>query len=232
MFDRRGFLKVCGMSGLGLMLSQGAPLPAEAFEENRPPVPYPYRGWEERYRQVWTWDAEGFAFHCSNCQGNCAWTVYARDGVVIREEQLARYPQIHPAIPDANPRGCNKGGVHSQWRSNPYMLRLQRGLPHLYLNPQMAGERGIGDGDRVRVFNDVGQFYAQAKLHPSAPPWAVVIEHAWEPHQFEGKAGLNGPIAGILSPLELAGGWGHLTFSPNWDGNQMAHESSVEVERA
>ena len=37
-----------------------------------------------------------------------------RDGIVVREEQLAQYPQIADDIPDTNPRGCQKGAIHSQ----------------------------------------------------------------------------------------------------------------------
>jgi dimethylsulfide dehydrogenase subunit alpha/complex iron-sulfur molybdoenzyme family reductase subunit alpha len=123
-------------------------------------------------------------------------------------------------------------GIHSTWRSNKYLLRLQRGVPNVYLNPKEAVKRRISDGDRVRVWNDVGEFYAMAKLHPSTRPGTLVMEHAWEPHQFQGKSGMDAPVAGLLSPLELAGGWGHLKFSAEWDGNQLANESSVEIERA
>ncbi len=123
-------------------------------------------------------------------------------------------------------------GVHSTWRSNKYLLRLQRGVPHVYLNPKDGEKRGIRDGDRVRVWNDVGEFYAMAKIHPSTRPGTLAMEHAWEPHQFQGRVGMDAPVAGLLSPLELAGGWGHLRFSAQWDGNQLANESSVEVERA
>jgi dimethylsulfide dehydrogenase subunit alpha/complex iron-sulfur molybdoenzyme family reductase subunit alpha len=144
----------------------------------------------------------------------------------------AREPLRPAKFPFAYYSPHTRHGIHSTWRSNKYMTRLQRGIPHVYLNPKAARERDIKDGERVRVFNDVGEFYAMAKLHPSTPPWAVHIEHAWENHQFTRGSGYNAPVAGIISPLELAGDYGHLKFSPNWDGNQIAHESSVEVEKA
>ena len=50
-----------------------------------------------------------------NCQGNCAWDVWTdADGRVTRENQSASYPAIAPDVPDANPRGCNKGVQQSQ----------------------------------------------------------------------------------------------------------------------
>ncbi len=74
---------------------------------------------EEMYRQelAQTYGDKkewGYAFHCVNCQGNCAWEVWTKDGKVTRETQSASYPAISATIPDANPRGCNKGAQHSQ----------------------------------------------------------------------------------------------------------------------
>jgi dimethylsulfide dehydrogenase subunit alpha/complex iron-sulfur molybdoenzyme family reductase subunit alpha len=120
-------------------------------------------------------------------------------------------------------------GIHSTWRANKYMLRLQRGVPHVSLNPQDAAKRGIRDGDRVRIHNDVGAFEAMAKILPSLRPGTLMMDHAWEPHQFVQRKGMDEPVAGALSPLELAGGWGHLRFGAEWDGNQLAYESSVDV---
>ena len=122
-------------------------------------------------------------------------------------------------------------GIHSQWRANAGLLRLQRGEPYVWLNPATARSRGIGEGDPVRVFNDVGAFQARAKLMAAIPPAALVMDHAWEPFQFRDRLGLNNAVAGLLSPLELVTGWGHLSFNPNWDGNMLAFESSVEVEK-
>ena len=52
------------------------------------PYAYPpeYRGWEDLYRDEWTWDTIGYAAHCINCAGNCAFKVFVKDGVVLREE--------------------------------------------------------------------------------------------------------------------------------------------------
>lgn len=122
-------------------------------------------------------------------------------------------------------------GIHSTWRTNKIMLSLQRGEPHIGLNPDDAERRGIRDGDQVRVFNDIGEFQVMAKLLPSVRPHTLMMDHAWEPHQFKDRKGMDTPVAGLLSPLELAGGWGHLQFGAEWDGNQLAYESTVEVEK-
>ena len=85
-------------------------------------------------------EEHGFAYHCVNCQGNCAWQVWTKDGKITRENQSASYPQIAPNIPDANPRGCNKGVQHSQ------VLYAADRLLHPM---RRAGARGEGKWDRI-----------------------------------------------------------------------------------
>ena len=124
-------------------------------------------------------------------------------------------------------------GIHSNWRSNKFMLRLQRGEPNIYINPQLAAQRGIKDGERVRLFNANGDFFAQAKFYPSIPVNSIMMEHGWEPHQYIHKKPMNNSMATFLQPLELVGGWGHLGFKyAMWNANQLAHEGSYDIELA
>ena len=124
-------------------------------------------------------------------------------------------------------------GIHSNWRSNKFMMRLQRGEPNIYISPKLAAARGIVDGGRVRVFNGIGEFFAQAKFYPSLPDTSIMMEHGWEPHQYEQGKPMNNAMATLIQPLELCGGWGHLGFKLwKYNANQLAHESSVDVEPA
>lgn len=122
-------------------------------------------------------------------------------------------------------------GIHSTWRSNKYMQRLQRGVPYLSISIPDSKKLGIRDGDRIRIWNDVGEFYAMAKISPNIMPGTLAMDHAWEPHQFRKRKGMDTPVAGLISPLELAAGWGHLKFGPEWDGNQLAYECTVLIEK-
>jgi dimethylsulfide dehydrogenase subunit alpha/complex iron-sulfur molybdoenzyme family reductase subunit alpha len=124
-------------------------------------------------------------------------------------------------------------GIHTTFRSNKYLMRLQRGQPYVYLNPRLAADKGIADNARVRVFNSIGEFYARAKLYPGLPADAVMIEHGWDAHQFERRLGYNSVSAPFLQPLELAGGWGHIHYQLfDWTSNQLAHETGVDIEIA
>ncbi|OGA65904.1 MAG: hypothetical protein A3G83_02015 [Betaproteobacteria bacterium RIFCSPLOWO2_12_FULL_68_20] len=155
--------------------------------------------------------------------------VFAKLGCTVPTAREALHPSRFP-LKYYSPH--TRWGIHSTWRTSKYMLRLQRGVPHLNLNPADAAKRGIKDGDTVRVFNDVGEFRTMAKILPGVRPGTLMMDHAWEPHQFARRRGMDAPVAGLLSPLELAGGWGHLRFGAEWDGNQLAYESSVEVAKA
>ncbi len=124
-------------------------------------------------------------------------------------------------------------GIHTTWRSNKYMMRQQRGEPFVYISPILAKQKNIQDGGHVRVFNGLGEFFAQAKVTPTVRDNQVMMEHAWEPYQMREKKGLNQVIATLIQPLELVGNWGHLKFDfYKWNPNQLSNESGVDIERA
>lgn len=121
--------------------------------------------------------------------------------------------------------------IHTTWRTMKYHQRLQRGIPYVCINLVTAEKRNIKDGDMIRVFNDIGEFKCMAKITGKIPPHSIWTEHAWEDIQFEGGKGYNNVLAPVLTPLELVGRYGHLTFSVFWDGNRIMGESSVEIEK-
>src|SRR4030043_2233027 len=100
-----------------------------------------YRGWEDLYRQKWTWDKVAWGTHCVDCYpGNCPYRVYVKDGLVLREEVAGTFPTIEQGVPDMNPMGCQKGAAWSQLLYAPERV----------LHPlKRAGERGEGKWKRV-----------------------------------------------------------------------------------
>src|SRR3990172_8183502 len=119
---RRDFIKAFG----AIAASGLAPSGVLAFSKIQPiedPLKsYPYRGWEDLYRKEWTWDSVGFTTHSNGCVAGCAWRIFIKDGLPLREEQVNAYPQL-PGIPDMNPRGCQKGAVYCSWISQPDFLK-------------------------------------------------------------------------------------------------------------
>ncbi|MBL8915928.1 MAG: molybdopterin-dependent oxidoreductase [Archangium sp.] len=122
--------------------------------------------------------------------------------------------------------------IHSTYKTSPILLRLQRGKPYVMINPEIAKARGIADGDDIKMFNELGSVRLMAKLSPAVPPDAIVMEHGWEPFMYAGKQGHNLLVGDMLNLLELSDGWGHLKFGTNWDGNQHAYETTLEIEKA
>src|SRR3990172_8135717 len=124
-FSRRDFLKGTGAATAALCLSRFRMPPPEAWAE--PPGGAPmfprasYSGFEDIYRGKWSWDRIAKGTHYVNCwyQRACAWNVYVKDGMVLREEQAATYEQVRPDVPDYNPRGCQKGACYSHRMYDP-----------------------------------------------------------------------------------------------------------------
>ena len=74
-----------------------------------------------------------------------------------------------------------------------------------------ARSRGIGDWDRVEVFNDVGRFRVRVKISPAMRPGMLMHYHAWEDYQYEGGIGSRVVAATPINLLELVGGQAFLT---------------------
>ena len=146
---------------------------------------------------------------------------------------------VHKAPPAAGGQyplrmtgGHTRWSIHTIWRSEPTMLRLQRGEPVLYMNKDDALARQIEDQDRVRIFNDLGAFECVVKLAPSAQPGQVIIYHAWENFQFAHHKGQQEPIIGSWKSLHLVGDYGQLHYralygAPNFGPRGV----SVEVQK-
>jgi len=143
-WSRRDFIRAAAVGGAaltlpGCSLSEKPTLTALTGDFD-PLRRYPYRGWEDFYRKIWTWDKVVRSTHSANCTGSCSWNVYVRNGVMVREEQASDYPRINADLPDYNPRGCQKGGCFVEYVYSPQRLRY----PLI-----RTGERGEGKWRRA-----------------------------------------------------------------------------------
>ncbi|MBI5503955.1 MAG: molybdopterin-dependent oxidoreductase [Deltaproteobacteria bacterium] len=128
--------------------------------------------------------------------------------------------------------GHTRWSVHTIWRGEPNLLRLQRGEPVLYMNADDASARGIADNDRGRISNDVGTFECLVKTAPSLQPGQVAIYHAWENFQFARHQGQQEPIPGPWKNLHLAGGYGQLHVRGAYAGPNFGPRGvTVEVQK-
>ena len=128
--------------------------------------------------------------------------------------------------------GHTRWSIHSQWRDQRHMLRLQRGEPVVYLSVQDAAERQIEDHDLVRLRNDLGAFELRAKIAAYVQPGQVLIYHGWEPFQFRDGRSEHAVVPSPIKPTSLVGGYGHLQWKfGHWEPNEVDRDTRVEVER-
>lgn len=106
--------------------------------------------------------------------------------------------------------GHTRWSIHTSWRDHPWMLRLQRGEPVMWMSREDAAARGIRDGAMVRAYNDIGEFRIRARVSAAVRPGQVIVYHAWEPFQFRGHRSHQVATATPINPIQLAGGYGHL----------------------
>jgi DMSO reductase family type II enzyme molybdopterin subunit len=179
---RRDFLKAAGAVGISLglfHLKVGAPAAAESAPAG---AKVRYRSFEDLYRGEWRWDQVRWGSHTNQCApGGCSFRVYARDGVVWREEQTARSAESHPDYPDYNPQGCQKGcGFHQVLASGERVrFPLRR-----------VGERGEGKWKRIGWDEALGEI-ADAILdaHESHGSESFIVD---SPHIHAGTVALAG----------------------------------------
>jgi DMSO reductase family type II enzyme molybdopterin subunit len=127
-----------------------------------------------------------------------------------------REPMSNKGYPLRFMMGHARHGIHSMWRDDPLLVSLQRGEPDIYVNPQDAGERGVADGDLIRVFNSYGSFIAMAHVTATTQPGMTFMYHGWDPMMFRGRRNFGAVVSsgGLIKPTSVAGGYGHVNYRP------------------
>jgi len=129
--------------------------------------------------------------------------------------------------------GHNRYSIHAAFRDNPLMLELERGEAVIFISTDDARARRIEEGDLVKVYNDIGQFFVQAKVSPAVRPGQVIVYHAWENYQFPGGIGHRNVIPSPINPVELAGDYFHIRPGPAiLQPGQNDRETRVQVVKA
>jgi DMSO reductase family type II enzyme molybdopterin subunit len=128
--------------------------------------------------------------------------------------------------------GHTRWSIHAQWRDERILLRLQRGEPVVYLNPDDCAAREIGEHDLVRVYNDLDSYIARAKPTGAIRPGQAHIYHAWESYQFKGGVTHQALTASPIKVTQLVGDYGQLHWEySHYEPNQIDRDTRVEVEK-
>ncbi len=156
------------------------------------------------------------------------WFLEAGEELLVHKEPVAAGGQYPLRLTG----GHTRWSMHSIWRASQELLRLQRGEPVGYISIADAKARGIADNDRIRVYNDVGEFEVLAKVSPAAQPGTVIVYHAWEGFQFKDGHTQNDVAASPIKPTNLVGNYGQLHYRmASYTMNHVPKEAAVEIVR-
>ena len=205
-FKKDGFVKATGF-GLNPMSSDG-----QASDIRPGETIYPH-SWHTEDKEPWVTRSGRMQFYIDH------------DWFLEAQEQLPTHkvpPKAGGDYPIRLTGGHNRWSIHAQQRTDPLLLRLQRGEPCLWINEETAKTKNIKDGDRIRVFNDIGSFITQAKTSATPRPDQVIMYHAWEDYQFEGKSSHRSVFVSKIKPIQLVRDYplfkpslGMFSFQPN-----------------
>ncbi|QGA84394.1 molybdopterin-dependent oxidoreductase [Halomicrobium sp. LC1Hm] len=109
----------------------------------------------------------------------------------------------------------SKWRIHSQYEYQPWVREIND-QPQLDINPKTAKQRGIEDGDYVRVYNDRGEMVVKAKYNNGIRPEMVNTDQGWWVRDF---------VRGHHNDLT------HMDIS-DATGNFAFYDTRVEVEPA
>lgn len=120
--------------------------------------------------------------------------------------------------------------VHSIWRDTPMLLRLQRGEPLMYLNPQEAEKRGLVDGGWGELYNDHGKMRMRVKITPMVRPGVAYYFHAWEPYQFPNHESYKWLTPGLMKPLHFAGDYSQINWQfAVWEPGTAVQDTRIDI---
>jgi len=93
------------------------------------------------------------------------------ENALANPERAKRFPLAFISPPCRN-------FLNSSFANLPFALASEK-APRLDIHPDDARSRGIADGDRVRIFNDRGEFSVKAAVSTRARPGCVIAPSVW-----------------------------------------------------
>jgi nitrate reductase alpha subunit len=127
--------------------------------------------------------------------------------------------------------GHVRGSIHSMHAGTPEFLRLHRGQPLLFINDQVAKDKGIKDADMIRMFNDLDEAEFMACTSSSVGPDQVVV-YMFESWQFKNWKSHDAMLIGLPKSLQLAGDYHQLAFRQGQGSPSPSNDRGLRVDIA
>ncbi len=156
------------------------------------------------------------------------WFMEAGENLPVHKDS----PGMRSGYPLRLTSGHARWSIHAIQRDQKLMLHLQRGEPTAWMHPDDMAARSLQDHDKIRVYNEHGDFEMRVRPAARMQPGMIQLYHAWEPYQFKNWKGQQEPVAAPWKPLHLAGGYGQLHYRMYY--NAPGHNPrgiGVEVEK-
>jgi anaerobic selenocysteine-containing dehydrogenase len=149
------------------------------------------------------------------------WFLEAGEELPMHKQAPAQGGDYPLEITSGHPRWS----VNSMNATSRIILQTMRGEPVAHLNDRDARDRGIENGQSMRVFNDCASIVVQARVTPAVQPGQLILYNGFEPYQFEEWRDFSHVEPGMVKWLHLAGGYGHLRY-------RALHWQPVPIDRA
>ena len=101
----------------------------------------------------------------------------------------------------------------------------------LFVNDRVAAERGIEDGEMVRMFNDLDETEIMVSASAAVGPDQVVV-YMWEPYQFKNWKSHDSMLIGLPKSIQLAGSYGQLDYQLTSGGPSPSSDRGLRVDIA
>ncbi|MER0449425.1 nitrate reductase subunit alpha [Streptomyces sp. Edi4] len=133
----------------------------------------------------------------------------------------------------------SKWSIHSEYQENLLMQTLARGGPVIWMSVQDAEAIEVADNDWIEAVNANGVVVARAVVSHRMPPGTVFMYHVQERLVNVPRSETTGRRGGVhnaltkvlIKPTHLIGGYGQLSFAPNYYGPTGNQRDAVTVIR-
>jgi molybdopterin-containing oxidoreductase family molybdopterin binding subunit len=133
---------------------------------------------------------------------------------LMRPNEVGVHNPLHEKYPLTFWTENSRYRLHTMWDRCPWLREIDP-EPFCKMNPKDAGERGIKDGDLVKVFNDRGFSVQKVRLSNGLRPGVVRISKGWPRESF---------VAGYYQNLT------NIAYDP-FNVNQNYHDCVAQVEK-
>ncbi|MBV1919312.1 MAG: molybdopterin-dependent oxidoreductase [Pseudomonadales bacterium] len=135
------------------------------------------------------------------------WFIESGEALPVHKE----VPPVGGMHPFRMVSGHPRNSVHTLHAANPHFMKLHRAQPVAFINDKVAAEKGIKDGDEIKVYNDFNSSILMASPSAAIKPDVVTI-YMWEPFQFKDWKSQDSMLIGLPKPTLLALNYEQLRF--------------------